>query len=348
MNNDEQQVATILRAGARGPIGLSRLQLTMNLRAGRFVPRPCAFRDKHGRSIGTCRVGGLGLDVIGHDRLLGLAVPALRETWPEHEKTRVPLVLALPEASRPDDDVRYGPAFIDALRAKAHCPIDLERSLVIRTGHAGFANALEVALGMLYRADFEKAPQAVIVGAVDSHHHHAVLQWLDAHHRLHARGTENGIVPSEGAGFAILARPKTSLPTMPKERKPLGRLRAVSTGREASFELGSPNIAAALTQAVRDVAAYGGPLPWVLTDVNGERHRTQEWSLVSMRGTLTQDATQSAPARLLGDTGAATGALYLAIACTQWALGIAPASRAAVVLQSEGPQRGAFLLEQAS
>lgn len=348
MTSDGRGIATILRAGARAPIGLSRLQVAMNVRAERLDPRPCAFKDKRGQIIGSCRVGGLPLDVVGHDRLLGLAAPALREAWPAEYTSSLPLVLALPEAGRPDDDARYGPAFIDALRAKSRCPIDLQRSTVVRAGHAGFVVALEMAASMLHKAGLGQTPPAVVVGGVDSYHHEGVLQWLDADHRLHAAGTENGMMPSEGAGFAVLLRAGTKLQGAPSDERPLGRITVIRTGREESALMGRPNLAEALTQIVQDIAVQGGPLPWVLTDLNGERNRNKEWAQVALRGVLAENAIQSTAVQMLGDTGAATGALLLAIACTYFATGAAPATRAAVVLQSEGPERGAFLLEEAS
>ena len=348
MTSDGRGIATILRAGARAPIGLSRLQVAMGVRAGRMDPRPCSFRDKRGQIIGSCRVGGLPLDVVGHDRLLGLAAPALREAWPVDFASSLPMVLALPETGRPDDDSRYGPAFIDALRAKSRCPIDLQRSTVVRGGHAGFVMALEVAANMLHKAGLGQTPPAVVVGGVDSYHHEGVLQWLDGDHRLHAMGTENGMLPSEGAGFAILVRPGTKLQGATSEDRPLGRIAAIRTGREESALQGRPNLAETLTQIVQDLAARGGPLPWVLTDLNGERNRNKEWAQVALRGALAENAIQLTPAQMLGDTGAATGALLLAIVCTYFTTGAAPATTAAVVLQSEGPERGAFLLEEAS
>jgi 3-oxoacyl-[acyl-carrier-protein] synthase-1 len=256
------------------------------------------------------------------------------------------MVLALPEAGRPDDDSRFGPAFIDALGAKSRCPIDLPRSTVVRAGHAGFAVALEIAAGLLNKASLGPTPTAVVVGGVDSYHHEGVLQWLDSEHRLHATGTENGMLPSEGAAFAILMRAGSKLPTA--NDRPLGRITAVRTARDESGLMGRPNLAEALTQVTHEIAAHSGPLPWVLTDLNGERHRNKEWMQVALRGSLAENAVQTMPAQLLGDVGAATGALYLAIATTYFTTGAAPARKAAIVLQSEGPERGAFLLEEVS
>lgn len=348
MTDEGRAMATILRASARAPIGLSRLQVAMSVRAGRLDPRPSGFKDKRGQSIGSCTVGGLSRDLVGHDRLLGLAVPALCEAWPEHFSAKLPLILAMPEATRPDDDHRYGLAFVDALAAKSRRLIDLQRSSVVRAGNAGFAMALEMGVHLLQKAPVGPNPSAVVVGGVDSHHHEGMLHWLDANHRLHARGTENGMVPSEGAGFVLLVRTGAKLPKAMANETSLGCLRAVCTGREQSVLDGGPNLAKCLTDVVQHLVERAGPLPWVLTDSNGERHRTREWMQVTMRQTLAKNAIQLLVAQTLGDTGAAAGALSLAIACTYFTTGVAPAKIAAVVLQSEGPERGAFLVEGAS
>lgn len=342
-------IATVMRAGARAPIGLSRLQVAMGIRAGRLDPRPCSFRDKNGATIGTCRVGGLPENLVGHDRLLALAVPALREAWPAEVTQRLPMVLAMPAADRPDDDPRFGPAFIDALGAKSHCPIDLQNSRVVRGGHAGFVLALEEAANILTRPGRALGSPAVIVGGVDSYHHEGVLQWLDSNHRLHAMGTENGILPSEGAAFAILVRPGGQLRDergLPMTDRPLGQISALRWGREESFLMNRPNLAEALTTIVQDLVGQNKGLSWVLTDVNGERHRSKEWALVSLRAVLEPDAIQLAAPRFLGDVGAATGPLLLATACTLFATGAAPARRAGIILQSDGPERGAFVVEE--
>jgi 3-oxoacyl-[acyl-carrier-protein] synthase-1 len=83
---------------------------------------------------------------------------------------------------------------------------------------------------------------------------------------------------------------------------------------------------------------------WVLSDVNGERHRIREWSLVDIRQ-LGNDVMQQRYATQLGDIGAAVGPTLLAIACQQFQRGIAPAQRVVVALHSEGAERGVFALQ---
>src|SRR4051794_34899728 len=120
----------------------------MCARARKLLPCPTSFVDKRGVSVGLCLAGGLAEDLGGVPRLLALARPALREAVQGARLANLPLVLALPEAGRPDDDPRYESGFIATLAAEAQAPIDVARSKVVRAGHAGGALALEAALAL--------------------------------------------------------------------------------------------------------------------------------------------------------------------------------------------------------
>lgn len=326
-----------MSVGARTSVGLSALQVAMSARAAKMEPRGTRFRDKHGRAVGMCRVGGLAADLVGHDRLLALAAPALREAWPGALEDRLPLFVALPEPGRPDDDGRFGIDFVEALQAQSKAKVDVARSAVTRAGHAGFAWALEAALATLGRPD---APPAVMVGGVDSYYHPEVVRWLDEACRLHSLEAEEGFIPGEGAGFALLVRDPGALCAL----RPLAAIDRVLTGREETVVTGEPNIARAMT-AMMHTLGGGSALRWVLTDLNGERHRAREWGLVALRGVLAEGAVEERFARAFGDVGAATGALLLAVACMFFRSGCAPASTGAVALHAEGPARGALRFE---
>jgi 3-oxoacyl-[acyl-carrier-protein] synthase-1 len=83
----------------------------------------------------------------------------------------------------------------------------------------------------------------------------------------------------------------------------------------------------------------------VLNDCNGERHRVKEWEKLVARGLIPSTAVVEALPEALGDLGAASGVMMMAIAWMAFRLGYAPANRALCVLASDGPDRGGFLLE---
>jgi 3-oxoacyl-[acyl-carrier-protein] synthase I len=339
-------VAEILGVGARGPLGLNALQVAMCGRAGKIEPRRTRFPDKHGNSIGAVRARYLPDDLHGYDRLVALAVPALIEAAKSLTNSAFPapypLFLALPESGRPDDDPRFGPEILAELARKSGLPIDVERSLVIRSGHAGGGMALELAALRIAEGG---RPQAYLVGGVDSYYQGDVLAWLDVECRLHSGTAGNGIIPSEGAAFAVLAASTGD----GGSGRAIARISAAVSAREDTVGTTSPNLAAAMTRAVRDAATVAGgrSIRWVLTDVNGERHRISEFSKVEIRSKdlLQQGFRHDALAEELGDVGAASGALLLAWACTHFLAGSAPAERVLLALHAEGQERAALVIE---
>lgn len=330
--------ALVMGVGSRGVVGLSSLQLAMCARAKKLEPRSLEhLSDKHGYPIGMCLAPGLPLDVTGYPRLLGLAIPAATEAAgrfvAKRARAQLPAVIALPERDRPGDDRRLDEQFLGDLAERTGLPIDRERSSVVRAGHAGGAFALEGALAHLFEGDCE----AVLVGGVESYYHPEVLSWLDAQYRLHTAESFDGFIPGEGAAFAVLAR---------EGQGARGRVRRVLTGMElTAIDGDAVNTADVATSQLAEVLARG-PLHWVITDLNGERHRAREWSLLEVRHRLTPDQVEhDRLVEAIGDVGAASGALYLNYACELWRARCAPDRRVAILLASEGAERGLILAE---
>jgi len=332
----------VVSVGARGPLGLSSLQLALCLRAAKLEPRSLTMVDKRGHEIGACVTGGLSATLYGYGRMIGLAAPALREAVRGAElfgqrapAAPLPLVMSLPEAGRPDDDPRFASQWAADLSNRSGVPLDAERATLIREGHSGGAFALQAARELL-----EAGATEVVVGGVDSYYHPEVLAWLDDTYRLHALEAEDGLIPSEGAAFALLRR------TASKDDggEAMARLVTVGTGREASVEdEEAPNVAETTTALMSDLWDATGGVGWVLNDVNGERHRVREWSMVALR-LLSDEVHQDRFAVQLGDVGAAVGPTLMAVACQLWRRQAAPAESVAVALHSEGTGRGVFAM----
>ena len=68
-------IADVVAVGARGPLGLSGLQVAMSVRAGKLEPRSIRQRDKRDREIGIALTGGLGETLYGFHRFVALATP---------------------------------------------------------------------------------------------------------------------------------------------------------------------------------------------------------------------------------------------------------------------------------
>jgi 3-oxoacyl-[acyl-carrier-protein] synthase-1 len=328
-------LAEIAGVGARAPLGLNALQVAMSYRARLFEPRGSTWVDRRGRRVGLCRVDALDDDLVGYQRMVALAAPALREAAASlPESSAPPLIVAVAEAGRADDDPRHERELLRELGRRAGLRIDDDGSALVRGGRVGGVVAVAHACELL-RAG---AP-CVIVGGVDSYFHPEVIRSLDEAYRLHALGAEDGFVPGEGAAFLLL-RQVGALAELPA----LATLRSAETADEHAALSEEPNLAAATTALL--AAADGLAASWVLTDMNGERHRMREWEMVALRYELFDAHSDHLPEQL-GDVGAATAAMAMVLASSQWQLGCAPADRALVLLSSEGAERGLLDLSRA-
>lgn len=335
----------ILALGARSPLGLSALQVAMCARAQKLEPRSTEFMDRKNYRIGAARSVALSDELHGFDRFVALGAPALREAS-ERLPVRAPLVLALPDRERPDQSARFEGELIAALAKVSGVAIDHAGSTTVRANNAGFGIALEEA-----KARLTAGAPAVLVGAIDSYFDPSVLSWLDEDLRLHSQHSESGIVPSEGAAFFLLTRPDLKPGTLGQRApKPIATIPFVGSAHEETVVKGEPNLAVAMTTLARSaIAASKSPIAWIITDVNGERHRVREASLVELRilGDVAITGQNEAFARDLGDVGAATGALHLAVALARLRAGATPSKSALFMNYAEGPERVAFLMEEA-
>jgi 3-oxoacyl-[acyl-carrier-protein] synthase-1 len=321
--------------GASSPLGIDARQTTLFWRAGKANPRGTPFRDKTGVSVGAIRQERLPDDLVGYERMLALAIPALEEALasaPAHTvgERKTVLLLSLPEPYEGEDE-RIGARLLVELAAAHRLDLD-DRSAAVRVGRAGVT-------ALLGRAQMFGGDVRVIVGGVDSYYDGARIATLDNGYRLLSERSGNGFIPSEAAAFACVA-PRTKRAA---GEVPLATVRFVATGEE---DLDGPPVAACLTKLLAD-PRIPSPVPWMLTDMNGERHRLKELTYATMRNRVRvdQDATvtQHVPSEL-GDVGAASGAVFLVLATLGMRLGFSKADSALVVTCSEGRPRGVFLV----
>ncbi|MFT3764214.1 MAG: beta-ketoacyl synthase N-terminal-like domain-containing protein [Minicystis sp.] len=337
--------AWIAEVGARGPLGLNSLQVTTAARAGKLEVRESLDLDKRKRPIGSARARFLPEDLVGIERLVRLGAPALREAG-RALLPAVPLVVGIAGSERPDVGAEVEAEIVPRLARAAEIAIDEARSSVIRAGNASFVMALEAAIALL-----DKGAPAVLVGGVDSLVHPAAYAWLDAAHRLHAEGTEDGIIPAEAAAFVMLV-PGGAIDGRlfrPPAPMPLAGVRFARSGREvAALDPDGPILAETLTSLVQAaLVASGAPPAWVISDLD-EMHRVREWSRVELRcHPVFEGAQHDRLPDLFGDVGAATGALAAAYACRGWSLGGSPRGVMLATLASDGAERGVLAIEEA-
>ena len=145
------------------------------------------------------------------------------------------------------------------------------------------------------------------------------MEWLDANRQLVGSVSRSGFVPGEGAAFSLLmserAHAWSGLPA-------LARFRSIAVGKETNriktddvcfgegLSLAVKNAVSALHQPEEKINA-------IYCDINGERYRSEEWGFVSLRlGEYFDDPTgYFSPAECWGDMGAASGPLFVMLAC---------------------------------
>src|SRR6185295_12718307 len=89
---------------------------------------------------------------------------------------------------------------------------------------------------------------------------------------------------------------------------PIATITHVAVGREETVVTGEPNTARTMTALARGaLAAARERVAWIVTDVNGERHRVREQAMVEARlaDELAEAGRVDALPGELGDVGAA-------------------------------------------
>ena len=318
----------IIALGAVTPVGLSASQTALLLRAKVRPVHEVPFRDALGESLGACFVPMFPDDMVGDERLVALAAPALREvmTYPPVAQ-KLPLVLAVGHAT--DAMPR------ELLETASAAGIDASAITVLRAGHAGFGYALREAARRI-----EGGAVEVVVGAIDSHCEPFSLRKLDEEFAVLSRRSPNGFVPSEAAIFIRVKKAGVHPASM-------ATIKSVAIGVEETVKAGEPNLAAALTELVH-ASSQGTPMRWLVSDVNGEPHRSREVTLVETRcpEVIARDGEHLALGCTLGDVGAASMGLATVLVSSLAHADVAPSLPALVIGASETGERAVLVIDR--
>ncbi|MCA9618186.1 MAG: hypothetical protein KC731_04175 [Myxococcales bacterium] len=333
--------AMVAGVGARAHHGLSALQVTMSVRAQHLDPSESHLVDKHGEPVSMCRVASIGDDVVGFERFVALAAPAMREAMGRSGNAEpVPVFLALPHRERPGYDPRLDGELFDALEEASGATIHHRHSRLFPLGRAGGIHALLAGLELIESGGVSE----VLVGGVDSYFDPDVLEHLDRELRLHSLDTENGMLPGEGAAFLRLARAA-------HVSGALAAVYAAAVAKEPHpYGAEEPCLGAGITTAARQVVeAVGSPedlVGWVLTDVVDERHRVDEWSyaMARLHRAFTAEVVHDQPLLSTGDVGAAAVPMLAVVACMRWHTACGLGDYALLAAHSDGVERGAAFL----
>lgn len=290
-------------------------------------------------------VPGLSRGAAGIGRMEELARKALASLVARTKMTRAelssaPLWLALPSpADVPAswDIESFGPRFTAAT--------GIAPTIVawICAGHVATALAVQRAFSRL-------APNKItrgIILAVDSHFDHERIRLLDARRQLKSQRARDGFIPGEAAVALLLCTADDPIRArLANETSAV--VTSVGTGMEPhprESELAATG--KGLEQALATVLAVDPDPRWVLSDMNGESQRAAEWgALLTRVPAIAAVQALEHPAQSIGDIGAASGALLLALAREAFAKGVAPASSALVLTASHDGARAALNIRQ--
>lgn len=340
----------IVALGARTPVGLRAESAAAAVRAGisRLAECPFLVGASSELLIGA-RDPRLDVLVPLTERLVTMAVSALEEVVRKlsvgpARLPRLHIYYALPEP-------RFG--FAEGLVASvadglaeqtAHWGLPLQW-LQVGRGHAGGCLGMQQALKHLA----QNKSDLCIVGGLDSYMDATLLNALYEERRLQTADARSGFAPGEGAAFFALAGENVQrglqLPS-------LGVVRGAQTSQETKLVSdGAVSRADGLVQAVLGACA-SLQLPqqaptMVLCDINGERHRSEEWGLLQLRiGDRMRTTAYASAVSYWGDQGAATFPLLAMLACCSWSRGYALDERALLWSASDSGLRGAAVIEQ--
>ncbi len=352
---------SITGLGMRTPIGNHATQSCASVRAGlkRFTPWPHFGVDGAGQEGLTASFTRPDLgDRSWVEKLLDLVELPLAEALHSARlfelshglragrPTRVQLYLGTPYPDRPGGSVE------DVLELTQHVAEDLfpEAGAWLQVRLASLEHVSGLA-GMAWASTALQsgAADVCLVGGVDSLLDSTWLQALLEGNRLKVPGVSSGIIPGEAAAFLVLERESDAL----RRGAPLlCHVDAVALEQDAPWAPEAPVQGRALTQAMRSVlAAVGGAQGFghVINDLNGERWRFLEWSLIETRclGGLPRGWRLWHPADTLGDVGAASGPVAVGLALHAFRRGYAPKSRILIAATSERGERAALSLSQA-
>jgi 3-oxoacyl-[acyl-carrier-protein] synthase-1 len=276
--------------------------------------------------------------------LAWLAANAFADLWDRARLTareKIGLFLALP-ASRPD----WGPQHHERFANLFHNFIARDRFVHEQLAWLGSCGVLSLCAEAC-RLLREGSIQHAIVGGVDSYLFPGWLAPLDRAYRIRSTRNLEGFCPGEAAAFILLESPAQA---GQRSLRPWAELHtlasATSTPGPAGHDAGE-----ALAGVLRQVIPAQGSLsPLVVCDLNGERLRFEEWgyALSRLGKMLPAPLAVEHPAVVLGDVGAATGAVLLATAAHALHTKHHERTSAVVWAGADDGERYAVLLERSS
>ena len=332
--------------GAASSLASTARQTGFFLRAGRKSVGLSPFIDQWGEQIPLAYNPTLPAEMTGFKRMVELGTQALRSAWPPPEQAlprRPRIALALPEtfaavpgsAELNDNGVHFLRAFQSSLPTQ----LRTEPIAAFPLGRAAGVKAVDQAASWIDSGEAD----AVLAGGVDSYYDWSRLESLLGQDRLLTDDNLDGFFPGEGAAFALLC---------PGSGPSVARIAGIGTGIESAPIVSGSNsradgFTAALRQAVGELKLFQRRCDFWFSDLTHEQYGLKEFQILITRfaDVFGRQTHLQTPLRELGNIGAATIPMFLALSCESWLRGYSPDRFAVCLAASDTGLRGALLLE---
>jgi 3-oxoacyl-[acyl-carrier-protein] synthase-1 len=338
----------VVGVGAATSIGMTAPATAAAVRAGiaNFSDHPDMI-DQIGEPYVVARAPYIDSDVAGEDRFVELAKRAACEALePLGEKlamrVQVPTVVGLPE-SRPGLPERLAATLAAKLTEASANGCHITHPNTLTNGHSAGLIAVELAGRLVGSGQAEFC----LAGGVDSYLDRDSLKWVEDCEQLHKLDNAWGFIPGEAAGFCLLCSHATATRY---ELNVLGHLLGVAIAHEENrIKTETVCIGKGLTRAVRDVlqslASSEARIYHTICDMNGEAYRADEFGFMLARTSerFVDASAFTTPADCWGDVGAASGPLFVLLACAAATKGYASGPVTLLSTSSEGGARAAAL-----
>ena len=214
-------------------------------------------------------------------------------------------------------------------------------SEVIEHGNASVAVALQRAKELM----LSRKAEVCIVGGVDSFLNPFDVGQFARAYRVRSSEVAQGFVPGEGAAFLAVTLDKPALSGPIIRGIGFGREDATTSVQSSSYSTGI-GLESALRASLEDAGIHESAISFRISDSNGEIYRGLENTLATTRfyRTRREKFPQILPSVSIGEIGAATGALQIAIATTALVRAYAPGPIAMCETASDGGLRAACVV----
>jgi 3-oxoacyl-[acyl-carrier-protein] synthase-1 len=280
----------------------------------------------------------------GRERLLDLAVPALRECLEASAAQpdgSAALLLGLGQGAGAAEAAADPAGFLGELEVRSKSRFSADSRLVIG-GSSSVASGIKLARSLLR----ENRASCCIVGAVDSLLDAPTLRQLELSRRLKKETNPDGIIPGEAACFtAWMVRPAMRGPHLQ-----VSGAGVCSGPRTAGAnDLPGSALTSAMEEAFAEAETRDGDVSWEITDLTGEHELFIEHA-VAMARVFTDPQPRVHcwhQAMSLGTVGAAAGVCSVAWADAAVAKGYAPGSYVLCTASAETAWKSSVLLNAA-